>query len=381
MKTLYININNEQIQSSEELEVLKYDLDNDFFFYIGEKIAKGCNVDNRIHLITEFNTTDNQKDYQQITSQWNEVKGILFSEECACEFKVSLPDKYIHWLKFHPQYVEMYDKNFSHGESNVISIDLEELYEESIEDMQREILRKLKRDDLHKEIDEIVFNDDGVSRNSPNVCIITEKYKNIKFKSCKKYKLREFCTFDDDVLKNKEQNDGTLDIAPEISIEKRIEIAKSFPLDWQLLFYRISFLRTSDFSDGLASIKLNNKYGFIDKTGKSVIPCIYDRAGSFSEGLAYVYLNNKWGFFDKTGELVIPCIYDEADSFSEGLAPVKLNNKWGVIDKTGNMVVSCAFDDRTSIIIFKILNLIRIEVENEYLFYDLNGKFLTLSKL
>ena len=228
MKTLYININNEQIQSSEELEVLKYDLDNDFFFYIGEKIAKGCNVDNRIHLITEFNTTDNQKDYQQITSQWNEVKGILFSEECACEFKVSLPDKYIHWLKFHPQYVEMYDKNFSHGESNVISIDLEELYEESIEDMQREILRKLKRDDLHKEIDEIVFNDDGVSRNSPNVCIITEKYKNIKFKSCKKYKLREFCTFDDDVLKNKEQNDGTLDIAPEISIEKRIEIALQY---------------------------------------------------------------------------------------------------------------------------------------------------------
>ena len=32
MKTLYININNEQIQSNEELEVLNYDLDSDFFF-------------------------------------------------------------------------------------------------------------------------------------------------------------------------------------------------------------------------------------------------------------------------------------------------------------------------------------------------------------
>jgi len=28
--------------------------------------------------------------------------------------------------------------------------------------------------------------------------------------------------------------------------------------------------------------------GYIDKTGKEVIPLIYDRADSFSEGLAYV---------------------------------------------------------------------------------------------
>ena len=46
MKTLYININNEQIQSNDELEVLKHDLDSDFFFYLGEKIAKGCKVEN-----------------------------------------------------------------------------------------------------------------------------------------------------------------------------------------------------------------------------------------------------------------------------------------------------------------------------------------------
>ena len=187
MKTLYININNEQIQSSEELEVLNYDLDNDFFFYIGEKIAKGCNVDNRIHLITDFSTTDNQKDYQQITSQWNEVKGILFSEECACEFKVSLPEKYIHWLKFHPQYVEMYDKNFSHGNLAVISIDLEELYEDSVEALQRKILRKLQRDDFYLEIDEIVFNDDAVTRKSPIVRAIKEKYDAIGLKAYKKW--------------------------------------------------------------------------------------------------------------------------------------------------------------------------------------------------
>ena len=86
MKTLYININNEQIQSNEELEVLNYDLDSDFFFYLGEKIAKGCKVENENALITDFNTQDNEEDYKQIIAQWNELKNILFSEECEGKF-------------------------------------------------------------------------------------------------------------------------------------------------------------------------------------------------------------------------------------------------------------------------------------------------------
>ena len=159
MKTLYININNEKIQSKEELEVLNYDLDSDFFFYLGEKIAKGCKVKNENALITDFNTKDNEEDYKQIIAQWNEIKAILFSEKCEGEFRFTLPNGYIHWLKFHPQYVSVYHRNFSNGESTIITIDLEELYEDSVEDLQRKILRKLQRDDLHKEIDEIVFND------------------------------------------------------------------------------------------------------------------------------------------------------------------------------------------------------------------------------
>jgi hypothetical protein len=57
--------------------------------------------------------------------------------------------------------------------------------------------------------------------------------------------------------------------------------------------------------------------------------------GSFSEGLARVELNGKWGYIDKEGKEVIPIKYDWARSFSEGLACVKLNGKWGYIDKEG----------------------------------------------
>lgn len=187
MKTLYININNEQIQSNEELEVLKYDLDSDFFFYLGEKIAKGCNVDNENAIITDFKTQDNEEEYKQIIAQWNEIKAILFSEEHEREFEFRLPKGYIHWLRYSEKYNHVYDKNFSHGESDVISIDLEDLYEDSIEELQRKILRKLQRDDLYLEIDEVVFNDDAVTRKSPIIRTIKEKYDGIRFKAYEKW--------------------------------------------------------------------------------------------------------------------------------------------------------------------------------------------------
>lgn len=37
--------------------------------------------------------------------------------------------------------------------------------------------------------------------------------------------------------------------------------------------------------DGLAIVAQNGKYGFVDKTGKVVIPVKYDFAFSFIEGL------------------------------------------------------------------------------------------------
>ena len=186
MKTLFININNEQILSNDELEVLKHDLESDFFFYLGEKIAKGCKVENENALITDFNTQGNEEGYKSIIAQWNELKNILFSEECKGFLDFTLPNGYIHWLRYSQKYNSIYERNFFHGEPTVITIDLEELYEDSIEDLQRMILRKLQRDDLCLEIDEIVFNDDAVTRSSPIVSVVKEKYDSVGFKAYKK---------------------------------------------------------------------------------------------------------------------------------------------------------------------------------------------------
>jgi serine/threonine protein kinase len=101
----------------------------------------------------------------------------------------------------------------------------------------------------------------------------------------------------------------------------------------------------NDFSEGLAPVKKNGKWGFIDKSGNEVIPCIYDDAENFSEeGFAAVKKGKKWGFINKAGNEVIPCIYDYVDDFSEGLAPVEKNGKSGFIDKAGKEVIPCIYD-------------------------------------
>jgi hypothetical protein len=46
---------------------------------------------------------------------------------------------------------------------------------------------------------------------------------------------------------------------------------------------------------------------------------------------------DKWGYIDKKGKMVIPAVYDGADIFSEGLARVEVNGKWGYIDTKGNI--------------------------------------------
>ena len=95
----------------------------------------------------------------------------------------------------------------------------------------------------------------------------------------------------------------------------------------------------SDFSsEGLARVKLNGKFGFIDKTDRMVIEPKYDDALSFSEILTAVKLNNKWGFIDKTGKWIIKPKYDYAYFFSGGLAGVELNGKWYCINIKGEIV-------------------------------------------
>ena len=96
-----------------------------------------------------------------------------------------------------------------------------------------------------------------------------------------------------------------------------------------------------DFKEGLAPVMNDEEFwGFVDETGKLVIPCRYRQVGSFSEGLAYVSEDYQfYGYIDKTGRLVIPMDFKEAGNFENGKADVTTeNNKAAVIDKTGKII-------------------------------------------
>ena len=124
------------------------------------------------------------------------------------------------------------------------------------------------------------------------------------------------------------------------------------------------------FSEGLARVEINGKYGFINKKGESVIPARYDNAWSFYEGLAGVEINGKYGFINKQGELVIPARYDYAWPFSEGLAQVKINGKWGYINKQGESVIPARYDDTERF----SEGLAEVEINGKYGFINKQGE-------
>ena len=94
-------------------------------------------------------------------------------------------------------------------------------------------------------------------------------------------------------------------------------------------------------------IQRGGRWGFIDKFGDPIIPCIYANVKTFKEGLAAVksIKNYKWGYIDKSSKIIIPFIYTEAYNFNNGLAKVEKNGKWGFINKFGEEITPCIYDD------------------------------------
>ncbi len=92
------------------------------------------------------------------------------------------------------------------------------------------------------------------------------------------------------------------------------------------------------FSNGLASVKLNGKWGKINANDTMVIPAKFDDSREFSEGLAAVCLNGKWGYVDGTGKLVIPAVYSYAYSFENGKAHVELLGRSFYINRSGKEI-------------------------------------------
>lgn len=104
----------------------------------------------------------------------------------------------------------------------------------------------------------------------------------------------------------------------------------------------------ADFYDGLAAVKTaEGKWGYIDILGNYQIYPKFNCVVYFSEGLAAVAESGygktcqggQWGFIDKSGKWVIPPILERVDTvFKNGIAKVSYNGYVGYINKQGKWV-------------------------------------------
>jgi hypothetical protein len=139
------------------------------------------------------------------------------------------------------------------------------------------------------------------------------------------------------------------------------------------------------FSDGMARVQMENRpnrvgsdYGFIDTTGKEVIPLgKYELVGwYFSEGLTEVGefggKFNQYGFMDKTGTVVIPMDYANVSPFDNGLAIVRPADTllYGVIDRNCKIIIPFEYDYALPF----SGNLFSARKDNKWGVIDLNGK-------
>ena len=165
----------------------------------------------------------------------------------------------------------------------------------------------------------------------------------------------------------------------------------------------------SRFSEGMAAARKGSLWGYIDHSMKFVVQPEFTAAREFSEGLAAVMIpgtpppedanalkdwqknvKSKWGFIDKTGKVVIPGQFVDAGRFSEGRAPVLpeldvqdaggsssgslsggAGKTWGYVDKDGIMAVKPQFDYAWPF----SEGFGRVLVGGKFGYVDKNGKF------
>ncbi|HKW18790.1 MAG TPA: WG repeat-containing protein [Terriglobales bacterium] len=113
----------------------------------------------------------------------------------------------------------------------------------------------------------------------------------------------------------------------------------------------ISVRRAASFSDGRALVVPDSvmrmrggcaKGGYLSADGSWAIKPQFDDLRDFSEGLAAVNIGakcgmgGKWGYIEKSGRSVIPVRFRSAEPFRNGRACVLERSDWEAIDEHGN---------------------------------------------
>lgn len=102
----------------------------------------------------------------------------------------------------------------------------------------------------------------------------------------------------------------------------------------------------STFEDGVAEIKINGEKGWIDRDFNLLGGRTFEETREFGQnGLAPVKADGLWGFINKAGQMVVEPQFDELGEFSDGTALASVAGHWGSIDSEGNWLIEPEFDE------------------------------------
>jgi hypothetical protein len=116
-----------------------------------------------------------------------------------------------------------------------------------------------------------------------------------------------------------------------------------------------SYQFVSDFENAIAVVK-KDKFGFIDREGKTVLEARYDSIYRISTNKFMVVHNNLYGLADENGKILIDPRFESLEDLGNGFVIISRENKFGLLTQHGLSTIPMIYD-----------KLYYLEKENRYL--------------
>ncbi|MCC8019839.1 MAG: WG repeat-containing protein [Rikenellaceae bacterium] len=113
---------------------------------------------------------------------------------------------------------------------------------------------------------------------------------------------------------------------------------KLLSVSGKYLFGNLGYQDIKPFSEGLAAIRIDGLWGYIDRDGAMAVEPRFDAAGSMHCGFAVVSSGGRWGYVGRDGKMLTDFIFDRAFGFRNGFAEAYTGDKLFNIDTRGNII-------------------------------------------
>ncbi|MBU1109627.1 MAG: WG repeat-containing protein [Candidatus Riflebacteria bacterium] len=93
-----------------------------------------------------------------------------------------------------------------------------------------------------------------------------------------------------------------------------------------------------NFSENRCWVKSGGKYGYLDENGKIIIPLQFDEATGMRKGMAAVKKDHLWGFINSQGKQLLPHVYTSVSLQSDDSYVVFAGDQKGYVTTDGNFL-------------------------------------------